>query len=135
MVKGTKLYSISHFKCPRCQEGDIFVHKGAYVLKNMGEMYKSCPRCGLNYQPEPGFYYGAGYVSYAIAVALSVTVFVALLPFVHWYNFEIYMIAIGFVLLVTAPLNFRVSRVVWLHFFNRYDEKAIEKHDLQKSQA
>lgn len=135
MIKGSKLYSILHYKCPRCNEGDIFVYKGTYKLKTTGLMHKACPKCGLNYQPEPGFYYGAGYVSYALTVAIAITVFTALYPFVHWYNIEIYIGIIGGTLLLTAPINFRLSRVIWLNFFNKYDDKALENNSQQKDNS
>lgn len=35
-----------------------------------------CPECGLSFMPEPGFYYGAMYVSYALTIALSVFNFI-----------------------------------------------------------
>ena len=42
-------------------------------------MHKNCPECGQPTEIEVGFYYGTGYVSYALTVALSVASFVA------WY--------------------------------------------------
>lgn len=135
MLKGSKLYSTLHMKCPRCQEGDIFMYKGTYKLKTMGEMHHYCPKCGLNYRPEPGFYYGAGYVSYALSAGISIAVFTALYPFLKWSHYEIYIGVISLLVLGTAPLLFRWSRVIWLNIFNRYDAHAIEKHEtiLKKS--
>jgi uncharacterized protein (DUF983 family) len=120
MVKGSKLYSIAHMKCPRCQEGDIFVYRNTYNLKKTGIMHRHCPVCGLNYTPEPGFYFGAGYVSYAMSVGVAIAIFAALFPFLHWDHFEIYIGVIAGTLLLAAPLFFRLSRVIWLNFFNSY---------------
>jgi hypothetical protein len=43
------------------------------------EMPDECPVCKQKFDLEPGFWYGTGYVSYALAFAMSVTTFVA------WY--------------------------------------------------
>lgn len=129
------LVSIAQMKCPRCHEGDIYVHKNAYNLSNAGKMHSQCPACGLDYQPEPGFYFGAGYVSYALTVAVSIAVFVALLPFVDWYQWEIYIGVIAGILLLTFPILFRYSRVIWLYFFVKYDKQAISKYKSQHSHS
>lgn len=122
------LFSIIKMKCPRCHVGDIYVHKNAYKLSQAGKMHKHCPSCGLDYQPEPGFYFGAGYVSYALTVAVTITVFVLLFPFVSWYNWEIYIGVIAGIILLTFPLLFRYSRVIWLYFFVKYDKEAIQRY-------
>ena len=75
--KGTKLYSILGQKCPRCQEGPLFINKNPYKLKNWDKMHSDCPVCELHYEREPGFFQGAMYVSYALGVALSVAVLIA----------------------------------------------------------
>ncbi|MEL6924222.1 MAG: DUF983 domain-containing protein, partial [Bacteroidota bacterium] len=56
------LSSIWNMKCPRCRQGDLFSH-GAFGSK-FTEMPERCPNCGQNYMPEPGFYYGAMFISY-----------------------------------------------------------------------
>src|SRR6185503_12930571 len=71
------LWSLFHFKCARCRSGDMFQVKNAYSLKNCMKMYDNCPECDQRMELEVGFYYGTGYVSYALTVALSVTTFVA----------------------------------------------------------
>ena len=71
--KGSKLYSIFKMRCPRCQEGEFFISH-AYDLKNAGTIHEHCSECNLKYSREPGFFYGAMYVAYALGVAL-------LLPF------------------------------------------------------
>ena len=77
MKKGTKLYSILNNKCPRCHEGKFFDSANPYNLAKMTSMPDKCPECGQPYEPEPGFYFGAMYVSYALGVALFVTIWVA----------------------------------------------------------
>ena len=75
--KGSRLYSVFRMKCPRCHEGDFFISH-PYNLKKAGDIHENCPNCGLKYSKEPGFYYGAMYVSYALGVGLFVALWVAL---------------------------------------------------------
>ncbi|MDX5437630.1 MAG: DUF983 domain-containing protein, partial [Pontibacter sp.] len=77
LSKGTKLYSIVNYKCPRCHQGDLFIHKG-WSYTSFAKMPEKCPCCHQSYEPEPGFYYGAMYVSYAITTAITITVLAVL---------------------------------------------------------
>jgi uncharacterized protein (DUF983 family) len=63
-------------RCPRCREGKLFIVDGAYK-KNSTKMHERCPVCGQPTEIEVGFYYGTGYVSYALSIALLVSTFVA----------------------------------------------------------
>ena len=76
MLKGTKFYSIARGKCPRCMDGDIYPVNNPYRLKNLTDLNTHCTHCKQNFEPEPNFYYGAMYVSYAYTVALFVAVYV-----------------------------------------------------------
>lgn len=57
-------------KCPRCHQGNMFTH-GMYNLAHYTEMPLACPVCGLAFEPEPGFYIGAMYISYAAALVAT----------------------------------------------------------------
>ncbi|MDZ7846560.1 MAG: hypothetical protein U5L96_07210 [Owenweeksia sp.] len=52
--KGSKIYSITRFKCPRCHEGEVFKNKNPYNLAEMFKMHEYCSHCGLRYEFEPG---------------------------------------------------------------------------------
>ena len=89
-------------------------------------MNENCPVCGQPMELEVGFYYGTGYVSYALTVALSVAVFVA-----YWVLIGIsindnslyyYLGLNGFILLLLMPYIMRLSRTIWLSFFVKYDK-------------
>lgn len=125
--KGNKLYSMLRWKCAKCHEGDLFIRSNAYSFSNMDKMHECCPNCKQTYWPEPGFYYGTMYVSYAVSIALSVAVFVAMN--VLW-EFEVvrYLVINTVVLALAFPWMFRTSRAVWLNFFVHYEEDA-EKAD------
>ena len=118
-LKGTKIYSIAKMKCPRCHEGDLYPEPNPYKLGKLFEMYDRCPVCGQNYQPEPSFYYGSMYVSYGYTVALFVAVFLIGKFLLGWEVWGIIALLTG-VLLVLAPVLFRISRATWINIFVKY---------------
>lgn len=84
-------------------------------------MYERCPVCDLNLIPEPGYYYGAMYVSYAITIAIGVALFVLHYLIHKKINAVEFMIELTVFLLLTAPYTFRTSRAMWLNIFVKYD--------------
>jgi hypothetical protein len=85
-------------------------------------MHEKCPHCGADFQNEPGFYYGAMFVSYAITVAIFVACWVALRVLVD-PSIGMYMLVIVIASIIFAPINFRLSRITWLYWFggHRFD--------------
>ena len=120
--KGTKVYSVLHKKCPRCQEGDFF-QSYIYDLGKVGDVKEECDKCGLKYEKEPGFYYGVMYVSYALAVATFVTLWVSINLFFKNVStgWQIAIIIAGIILL--APLLFSMSKIIWANMFISYEGK------------
>ena len=117
--------SLLSLKCNRCREGDMFQTKSSYK-KGFMKMNETCPVCGQPTEIETGFYYGTGYVSYALAVAVSVASFIAwyvLIGFSYSDNRFIYWIISNAVLLIVLqPYIMRLSRVVWFSFFVSYNK-------------
>ena len=58
------LWAIVQQRCPRCRIGRIF--RGTFAMND------PCPRCGLLFQREEGYFLGAMYFSYAISLAILV---------------------------------------------------------------
>ncbi len=131
MKKGTKLYSILRFKCPRCQEGDLFIVKNPYRLKYLDKMPHYCDKCGEDLHREVGFYYGAMMISHAtttlIAVIVHLTVF-------HFYGWDIAanLISLLTILIISFPIVFRSSRAIWINMFSKYDPNAIKNKIMHK---
>jgi uncharacterized protein (DUF983 family) len=113
--KGSKLYSIWHNKCPRCQEGDFFVRPAGFRFKDNLKTHENCSNCGLKYMIEPSFFYGAMYVSYAITVAMAVAVFVICQLFD--LSLVASLIGILVVLILANPFVMRVSRLLYINMF------------------
>jgi hypothetical protein len=89
-------------------------------------MYEHCTQCGQSFDPEPGFYQGAMYVSYALTLGVTFPVGLLLL-FVLNVNLFVVLGVLTFLLLVLLPVIFRLSRLVWLHFFIRYQPSSSGK--------
>ncbi|GAB3909922.1 DUF983 domain-containing protein [Larkinella knui] len=119
MLKGNKLYSILFNKCPRCQKGDFFVTNNAYNLRQFDKMHPQCAVCGQNFEPEPGFYTGALYVSYALYVAWTISTFVLFYVLLN-IDVLVYMWALLPSLVILTPYFFRVARRVWINIFVAY---------------
>lgn len=124
--KGSKLYSIFKMKCPRCQEGDFFLSH-PYDLKKAGNLHSHCSECNLKYAKEPGFYFGAMYVSYALGVALFVTLWVSFnlfFPSIDLF-WQITIITSSFVLI--APYFYALSKIIWANLFISFDSDFLKK--------
>jgi hypothetical protein len=128
------LWSMLTMKCPRCRRGPMFTHNNPFkklTLKHIFDMPDNCPVCNQKYDLEPGFWYGTGYVSYALAVAISVATFVA------WFvligvstedNRLFWWLGLNIIFLVVIqPWLMRISRVIYIRFFVSYDEE-YKKH-------
>src|SRR5467141_663442 len=63
---------ILHHRCPRCRVGKIFHHS---IFLGFPKMHERCSVCDLRYEREPGYFLGAMYISYALA--LPVVAFIA----------------------------------------------------------
>lgn len=119
--KGTRLYSMLHFKCPQCHKGELF--KGKAYSSDIVNMPEKCCHCGLRFEQEPSFFSGAMYVSYALQVALFTAVFVALRVLFNPPT-EVYIYAIIGAAIAIFPITLRLSRAIYINFFIRYKPSA-----------
>lgn len=119
-VKGSKLTSILYGKCPRCHEGDMFEKGTLYNYRRFSEMHTACACCGQPFEPEPGFYYGAMYVSYAFSTAIFIGIWVILGLFVEEISMLMMTVALVIAVVAFLPISYRLSRMVWINFFVSY---------------
>ncbi|WP_299825957.1 DUF983 domain-containing protein [uncultured Pontibacter sp.] len=117
--KNSLLYSIATAKCPRCREGEMF--PGGLYTTRFADMHSSCPCCGQAYEPEPGFYYGAMYVSFAFNVAAFLVSLFILSQFVEEVTMGMMIGVVAVVVIGLLPVIFRLSRIIWINFFVRYE--------------
>ncbi|TCD00660.1 DUF983 domain-containing protein [Pedobacter frigidisoli] len=117
MAELSKFQAVLQCKCPRCRKGDIFTGSAYAFTLQKTNVY--CPVCNLKFEREPGFFYVAMFVSYAMNVAEIITIGVASyvlgLPLVYenlWYYVGLILAGV----LLLSPINYRYSRVVLLHW-------------------
>lgn len=120
LKKGTKLYSIINRKCPHCHEGEFLVSRNPYDLSVVGDLLKECSVCHRKFEPEPGFYYGGMYVSYALAVAQSVTVYIAVGVLAPSTTQTTRLFWVLGALVALAPVLYSWSKALWANLFIPY---------------
>lgn len=112
--------SIASLRCPRCHEGKVFHN----CFLNMNT---TCPHCGLTFEREPGYFLGAMYFSYGMAIpplTLLTLLFHHLFP--EWPMSGCIVTAMLCFLPLVVPIV-RYSRIMWLHFdrfFDPHQEKS-----------
>ena len=121
MPAKSSLAAIIQGKCPHCREGDIFSYP-ATNLSKFNKMNEQCPHCGVRLEPEPGFYQGSMYFSYAFTVVCIVVVGI-LLYLLGDPSEWVYIGTVIGIMILLAPLNYRYSRILYLHLFGgiKYD--------------
>ena len=115
------LYSMITNKCSRCHQGDVFVSKNPYNLSKMFDTHKTCSHCGLKYEKEPSFFYGAMYVSYGVTVAIGVAIFVTL-NVILGLPIKTTFIGIGVGLIALMPVTARLARNIYINMFISFDK-------------
>ena len=114
-----KIKAIFQMKCPRCFEGNLF-SAGILEFKGLDKMPANCPYCNQKFKPEPGYWYGAMFISYILSgwfCLIFVGICILVFKLNVWWSFIL-------LLLVVIPLYgwlFRISRSLWIHFNIKYD--------------
>ena len=108
-------------KCPHCRRGSVFLYSARQVTR-FSAMNPVCPHCNASFVPEPGFYFGAMFISYAFNVVIFVACWLVLYLFFDVSD-VVYITVIAVAALVLTPFNYRASRLFWLYMFGglRYD--------------
>ena len=107
--------ALSSGKCPACRKGNIFKYPFSRISR-FSDMNSHCSNCGASFEPEPGFYFGAMFITYAFNVVLLVAFGLSLYYFVELPE-AIYLILIAALALIATPASFRSSRILWLYWF------------------
>jgi uncharacterized protein (DUF983 family) len=123
LKKGSKLYSILTGTCPKCQNESMYLDKNPLHLSKVLKMHENCSHCGLKYQIEPSFFYGAMYVSYGLNVAVGIAAFI-ISYVIFKTNLKIAFIAIIAALVISFPLILRLSRNIYINMFVSYAPKS-----------
>ncbi|MET3114427.1 uncharacterized protein (DUF983 family) [Pedobacter sp. CG_S7] len=125
-------HAFTHSKCPRCRIGKVFT--GPTYSFSVQKMNEYCPHCKLRFEREPGYFYVAMFVSYAMNVAELISAGVASYVFGLKLDYENLWYFVGVLLatiLIFAPFNYRYSRLILLYWLspglNYQPEKGVSK--------
>ena len=113
----SRLQAILHHRCPRCREGAIF---RCPLWRGWLAMHERCPVCHLKFEREPGYFLGAMYVSYVLAIPPLLLLATIFWLYAHW-RYELAMLAALIAYLPFVPMAARLSRVVWMHIDQTFD--------------
>ncbi len=126
-------YFVSTFlcRCPKCRQANLFNHSNPYDFsKKILDMKTECNICHQKTELETGFWWGTGYISYFLAVVISLLNVIWFSPIFGWatiYSVWGFLLANAFVLMLSMPWLVRFSRVFYLSIFVRYDESFEKK--------
>jgi uncharacterized protein (DUF983 family) len=100
-------------RCPRCLQGQVFA--------TLFRMHAQCPLCGLAFEREPGYFTGAMYLSYSVAILVTSPVWLIMV----WLGRSLgeVLLVIGPLLVAGSPWLFRCARVLWLHLDQAFDPR------------
>ena len=102
-------------KCPNCDHGHVYSNNNIYFNFTTNKMHKSCNHCGFKFEKEPGFFFGAMYVSYALnVIEILITVIIGSFFYNTIFHLNI-LIALITVLALMSSFNLRVSRIIWIY--------------------
>lgn len=106
--------AIASAKCPQCREGKLYsVNLLSY--RKLSDVNKTCTVCGASFHPEPDFYYGAMYISYAFSVALVIFSLTTINILVDVPKLWMYLTMVGVLNVVLLPVMLRYSKVLYLY--------------------
>ncbi len=115
----SKLYSIVNNKCPHCHKGNFFETNNFYNLKLFSNMNDRCPSCNEDFRREPGYYFGATYVSYGLTVGFGIVLFLLFCVVLN-ASTTAFLWTFSTLLIALLPVFYRLARLVWINFFVNY---------------
>ena len=87
-------------RCPRCRRGNIFRYS---IYRGFPRMCELCAICGLKFQREEGYFLGAMYISFGLALVVIALIWAVL------------------IFLPLAPAISLFARVLWIYLDQTFD--------------
>ncbi len=115
-ILNTKLVKILKGKCPNCENGYVFKKNDKFVFQ-IPKMEKCCNNCGHVFEREPGYFFGALYVSYGLTVFQGLTIFLICNFLIGDMPFPAIIGAITVFMVLMSSINYKLSRVIWITIF------------------
>jgi len=117
MDRPSLVAGLVHQLCPRCRRGKIF---RTSIVFSIPKMYERCPVCGLKFEREQGYFLGAMYISYGLALVTIAFLAVALWLGLKW-SFQKTVVWAIVLFVPFAPLLTFFSRVLWIYLDQAVD--------------
>ena len=111
------LSAIIRQRCPRCREGKIFPHS---IFLGFPKMSERCPVCDLKFQREEGYFLGAMYISFGLALAIIALIAALVWIVTGWWITKVTIWAVV-LFLPLSPAIALLSRVLWIHLDQAFD--------------
>lgn len=115
--------SIYNYKCPRCRKGDLFVKP--FNISDPLNMNEKCSNCEQRFEPEPGYYFGAMFISYGWTVWTIMAIVGFCMLVLDWSVEQSFALVI-FVSVLSYFFIMRISRAMYIHMDVRYDKEKAE---------
>lgn len=112
-----KWVSIWHYYCPRCRRAPLFVKP--FDISNPLDMYHKCAHCEQRFEPEPGYYFGAMFISYLLSSFILLPLALLLTFYFKWSvnGTMVFIIFLGAIMFLKI---LRISRSLWIHIMVTY---------------
>ena len=114
-TQGKLFMKIINEKCPNCGNGNVYKKKRK--LLELPIMYDDCAICHYHFDREPGYFLGAMYISYGLAVVQGVLTFLLLYTFLPNIPTIWVVIIILVVITLFSMKNYKLSRIIYIHIF------------------
>ena len=108
------LSSFVQGRCPQCREGKIF-KSSVFNLLKFRKAHEHCPHCGVKFESEPGFFWGAMYFSYALNVGLAIIMGVIFFKLYEDPPYGLMVVTVLGVSALASPFVFRLARLLMMY--------------------
>ena len=108
--------ALLQLRCPRCHQGQLFTYPALNITK-FARMPTACPVCGQAFEPEPGFYFGSMYITFAFNVATFLVLGVLTYFLLGDPDTWVYVAIITGATVLLTPVILRYSRALMLYLF------------------
>jgi uncharacterized protein (DUF983 family) len=120
-TKSSTLVDILRQRCPRCRRGGIFLHS---IFLGFPKMRQRCPACDLKFQREEGYFLGAMYISFGLALAIIAFIAALLWAITGWWITKDVIWAVV-LFLPLAPSISLFARVLWIYLDQTFDPEPL----------
>ena len=116
-TNSSTLVAMFRQRCPRCRMGSIFLYS---IFRGFPKMCERCSICDLKFQREEGYFLGAMYISFGLALAVITLIALLLWAVTGWWVTKDAIWAVV-LFLPLAPSISLFARVLWIYLDQTFD--------------